>query len=372
MTYCLSCMGEILKDFGVCPHCGFVKEQYIYSADMIAPETILDNRYYIGKAVYSDTFGISYVAFDIIMQRKIIFHQFFINNDTNLIYDIPQENYNFYNYQQREKFIKFYKQLALIKNVPSIPEIYTCRISDTIAYAVCEYISDKTLGHYISVNGAQNYDDAIKILFPVAQGLKAIHDKGMYHGLLSIKNLKFNEQGCLVINDFSGAEITYKNSNENKNSDKNLYDFQKNCIVIQNQRNDIKNFILIIVMLITGNISIDLNTINAKLLKNNNYIPENIQTYISSALDAEKNPDLMTIDCLINNIYNNIDIPEIKIKETSQRQIPKSLYETSQEVGRVIKSCNTSLDTDFYEPIEEQDDDVIVWSGSDKIEFPNE
>ncbi len=336
-------MCPITQDYGVCPHCGFVKSQYIHDDRLIKPETLLDNRYFIGKALYIDQFGASYLAFDEIMKRKIVIRQLIDNlisgyENTDNIQNLS--NRTFYQFQKKERFIQFYNELSLLSEITAIPEIFTSGTADNITYAVYEYTSDRTIEDFIILNGKQNYSKTTEIIFPMIYALRELHFRNMYHGLINTRNLKMNLNNVAVMYEFPGIEINAQESDKGTDT------------IAHNQKNDVMNIIVLILMIMTGSIKpINKNSVNIEYFKNNEIlISEKLQNFMISALDSESDDDCITIDNLLNAMYENLSVDRYERQSRPPMKIPKSVYETASMLGCKIKYCTTSLEDVLSEP----------------------
>lgn len=334
MKYCISCMSPLAAYYGVCPVCGYVRDMYAHDSRLIKPETILDNRYYIGKAIYIDDFGASYLGFDEIMQRKVIIRQL-IENLTdrfkleNHIEVNPTEQYK---YLQKERFISFYNQLSLLSDINSLPEIFTCKPIGEYLYTVYEYISDITLEDYIIRSGRQSYADISAMIFLMVYALRELHSRNMYHGLINTRNLKINSEKIAVICEFPGVEIRPAGLNTDSE------------IIKYNQEKDVVSVLLLILMAMLGSTEpiSRLNISPTYFFDNNIVVPDMLRDFIISAFLPNPSFDL-SMDNLFNAMYDNISVAHYDETQDNFMSIPKSVYEAACNAGRKISYCATSL-----------------------------
>jgi hypothetical protein len=77
---CLNCMadrGELSQTnekWQPCPYCGFDERFLPAVTKGIAPRTLFQNKYVVGRAFHLDPVGQSYFAFDLHLERKISLH----------------------------------------------------------------------------------------------------------------------------------------------------------------------------------------------------------------------------------------------------------------------------------------------------------
>ena len=77
---CLGCFKENKSGMAVCPYCGFEEKSYNEQAvkKMCLPAgTILQGRYLIGKVLGAGGFGITYLAFQMNLNRVVAIKELF-------------------------------------------------------------------------------------------------------------------------------------------------------------------------------------------------------------------------------------------------------------------------------------------------------
>lgn len=68
---CMGCMEEYDDNTTVCPYCGYVKGTPAKEIYQLQPESILSGRYIIGKVLGFGGFGITYIAWDSVLEKKV-------------------------------------------------------------------------------------------------------------------------------------------------------------------------------------------------------------------------------------------------------------------------------------------------------------
>ena len=63
-------MEEYDDNTTVCPYCGYVKGTPAKEIYQLQPESILSGRYIIGKVLGFGGFGITYIAWDSVLEKK--------------------------------------------------------------------------------------------------------------------------------------------------------------------------------------------------------------------------------------------------------------------------------------------------------------
>src|SRR5215467_14303550 len=78
---CMGCMEE--KNGDVCPSpkiCGWIEGGSALSVDQLSPRTVLIDRYVLGRALGQGAFGITYIAWDLMDERKVAIKEYFPRN----------------------------------------------------------------------------------------------------------------------------------------------------------------------------------------------------------------------------------------------------------------------------------------------------
>ena len=198
----------------VCPYCGNSNETYKKSEYALPPFTILNGRYLVGKTIGAGGFGITYLAMDLALERRVAIKEFFMNDamyrtkayavTVSTINKAQEEMYR----ASREKFEREAKILAHLNNMPGIVQVYDFFSENGTAYIAMEYLDGKTLGEYVREKGGRlSLEETKQILYPIMKSLDKIHKEGILHRDVSPDNIKFSEDGSPKLFDFGGAKL---------------------------------------------------------------------------------------------------------------------------------------------------------------------
>ena len=75
---CMRCMGEKQAAGDVCPHCGRRPSEYVMQPHVLPPFTILNGKYLVGEMLGAGGFGISYIALDMGLERRVAIKEFYL------------------------------------------------------------------------------------------------------------------------------------------------------------------------------------------------------------------------------------------------------------------------------------------------------
>ena len=81
MKYCLHCVCKIEDPNGrYCPECGKEHSVSYPQSYELPPETYLNNgRYFVGKRISEGGYGITYIGFDVKLNKRIVIKETFYN-----------------------------------------------------------------------------------------------------------------------------------------------------------------------------------------------------------------------------------------------------------------------------------------------------
>ena len=216
---CLECFRENKSGAAVCPFCGFDEKEYNRKAaeKMCLPAgTILQGKYLIGKMLGAGGFGITYLAFQLNLDRVVAIKEFFpssiaVRGETagsagrNLSIRVSGAGSSELFEKTLSSFEKEGKNLASI-NLPGVVGIYDCFRENFTAYLVMEYISGQNLKKYQETKGGKLEEkEILELLEPVIRSMARIHELGIIHRDISPENLILNSEGKLILVDFGAA-----------------------------------------------------------------------------------------------------------------------------------------------------------------------
>ncbi|MDD5017867.1 MAG: leucine-rich repeat domain-containing protein [Eubacteriales bacterium] len=211
---CMKCMREFDGAYEVCLYCGYKRGLEPVNPLYLPEGTVLDGKYLIGTAVGHGGFGITYVAFDLSLDRKVAIKEYFPYGLSTRTSESPtvlpmttqdaEDNYRY----GREKFIEEARTLARFNQLDSIVYITGYFSQNNTAYIVMEYLDGVDLLQYIKSRGGKiSWEETLHILAPVFDALMAIHAAGMIHRDISPDNIFITIGGKTKLLDFGTARF---------------------------------------------------------------------------------------------------------------------------------------------------------------------
>lgn len=217
-------MHEKQRAQDVCPNCGFNPATYKWPSYALEPYTILNGKYLIGRVLGAGGFGITYIAYDMMLECTRAIKEFFLQGSMYRMSSestgvsvvngsFPQEQMYKVN---REKFIQEARLLAKLDHLPGIVGVYDFFNENDTSYMVLEYLEGMTLKDYVKSRGGRlDYQEVLEKIHPVIKSLQHLHDRGVYHRDISPDNIMVMKDGSLKLFDFGGARVRNAN-NDNR------------------------------------------------------------------------------------------------------------------------------------------------------------
>ncbi len=173
----------------------------------LKPGTILQKgNYRIIKTIGQGGFGITYLAEQVALGRKVAIKEFFMNaycdrEDGSTHVSVPTENNRELVESYKQKFVKEAQLIASLRN-PHIVSIHDIFLENGTAYYVMEYLNNGSLMDIVKKRGPIPEIDAVKYITQVGDALSYIHDRNILHLDVKPSNILINENGGVVLIDF--------------------------------------------------------------------------------------------------------------------------------------------------------------------------
>ena len=167
--------------------------------------TLQDGKYRILKVLGQGGFGITYLAIQVRLDRKVAIKEFFMKdfcerNETTSQVTLGTAGSREMVNSCREKFLKEAKHIAKL-DYPNIIRIIEDFDENSTSYYVMEYIEGGSLENKLGTTGL-SMSDATRYILQVAETLKYIHKKNIAHLDIKPSNIMLNGNDEIVLIDF--------------------------------------------------------------------------------------------------------------------------------------------------------------------------
>ena len=168
--------------------------------------TLQGGRYRIERVLGQGGFGITYLAVQSGLERKVAIKEFFMkelcNRDGSTSHvTLGTEGSRETVARFREKFLKEARNIARL-NHPHIVRIYDIFEENGTAYYVMEYAEGGSLADLLKRRGCLSEPDATCYILQVAEALAYIHAENMNHLDVKPANILLNDRNEAILIDF--------------------------------------------------------------------------------------------------------------------------------------------------------------------------
>jgi len=207
---CLGCF-SVPEQPGSCTSCGFDLARCMQGGDgALAPGTLLRERYVVGRVLGRGGFGITYLGWDLRLQRRRAIKEYFPNGVAQRIgnrADVqPTHGFAALYASGIDKYLEEARLLAQFEHHPCIVSPRDFFASFGTAYLVMEFLEGETLASYVQHQGGRiPYAHALFYLRPVLEALATVHRAGILHRDVSPDNVYVTTEGSSKLLDFGAA-----------------------------------------------------------------------------------------------------------------------------------------------------------------------
>jgi len=169
--------------------------------------TLLQNgKYRIESVLGQGGFGITYMAYQIGLDRKVAIKEFFMsefcNRDADMSHvSVPSVGSRETVEKFKAKFIKEAKNIASL-NSPHIIKIHDIFEENGTAYYVMEYHEGGSLADLVKIGGSLPEHQSLHYIRQIADALQYIHSRNMNHLDVKPGNVLLDDEGNAVLIDF--------------------------------------------------------------------------------------------------------------------------------------------------------------------------
>ena len=163
-------------------------------------------RYEILQTLGQGGFGITYLAEQVLLGRKVTIKKFFMKDccerdGDSFVVSVPTQNNRALVDRFKRKFLREAKMIASM-NHPGIVKILDVFEENETAYYVMDYLSGGSLADIVKKNGPMEESSALKYVLMVADALDYIHSMKIAHLDVKPSNILLDDSGSAVLIDF--------------------------------------------------------------------------------------------------------------------------------------------------------------------------
>jgi serine/threonine protein kinase len=197
----------------LCAHCGWDPTAPPRSSLQLAPGTVLQGAYLVGRVLAEGGLAITYLGWDLPLRRKIAIKEYFPRSiaarqpGTATVAPSAaswRDDYDF----GLGHFLDEGKVLARFADHPCVVSVTNLFGENGTGYLVMAYLEGITLAQFQAASGGRlPYPTAREIMMRVMDGLREIHSQGWLHRDIHPDNIFLTRQGPVKILNFGAARM---------------------------------------------------------------------------------------------------------------------------------------------------------------------
>ncbi len=207
---CFGCMEEI---HGYpCPVCGFDPAQAAAPNYVLPYGAILNGRYIVGKMLGQGGFGITYIGWDLAMERKVAIKEYYPSGQVSR--NPGSRDLTWYTNEQSRQarqngmqmFLKEARKMSKVDNLTNVVRVRDIFQENETAYIVMDFVEGETLKARLDKTGPLTWKQAKDIFLPAIQAMEQVHQADLVHRDISPDNLMLTPDGRVMILDLGAAK----------------------------------------------------------------------------------------------------------------------------------------------------------------------
>ncbi|MCH5348332.1 MAG: serine/threonine protein kinase [Oscillospiraceae bacterium] len=188
--------------------------------DALDAGSILDDRYVISKVIGSGGFGITYLAYDTVLEKSVAVKEFYpkglvVRGIDNITIE-PITSFHAEEFRNgAERFRNEAEILSGLGDNTDVIKVYDCFGQNGTIYYVMEYVHGITINEYTKRYGKISEGQALFAAGNITDTFGHIHSRNIIHRDLSPNNVMLTVDGRVMLVDFGNARPFF---NEVENS----------------------------------------------------------------------------------------------------------------------------------------------------------
>ena len=164
--------------------------------------------YKIEQIIGQGAFGITYLAEDVNLDRKVAIKEYMpaqlaVRADDHSAQPVAAEEAEKY-FWGKERFLNEARLLADVEH-SSVVQVLSVFETNNTAYMVMQYERGESLDNILKRHGTLDQNQLLEVLYPIMEGLEYIHSRNIIHRDVKPSNIYIREEGPPVLLDFGSA-----------------------------------------------------------------------------------------------------------------------------------------------------------------------
>lgn len=213
---CMNCMELLENNEDICSKCGYETDAQ-QSLPFMPKETMLANRYIVGKGLEIDGEGLSYIGYDESKKTKVYIREFYPSNFSSRASDgvgvTTEPNFEKVFKSLRANFFKYFRFVARVRNLPSVVSVYDIFEANNTVYVISEWVEGTRLDRFLGSKGGRlEWNEAKEMFMPFLSSLSRMEAVGIRHLGISPDNILVTKNKELKLTGFATKSLRSANS----------------------------------------------------------------------------------------------------------------------------------------------------------------
>ncbi len=184
--------------------------------DVVLPQQhLLQNRYEIKSVIGIGGFGITYFAWDTLLEKNIAIKEYYPNGLVNrtvdrkvsVFVDDQVEEFE----RGKNRFLREARELSRFTDCKNVVSVFDFFEANNTAYMIMEYLQGNTLKGYMDSHGGRVEESmAVNVIFTLMDTLETIHTAGVVHRDIAPDNVFICSDNTIKLLDFGAARQATK------------------------------------------------------------------------------------------------------------------------------------------------------------------
>lgn len=175
---------------------------------------ILNGKYIVGKVLGQGGFGITYVGFDLVLEKKVAIKEYFPVNTGAVSRNLATGELIWYEGSVDgiskeagyKSCLREARKMAKVEEIPGVVSVRDLFEENNTAYIVMSFIEGTTLKQMLKQQGNMTFAQCVETLSPVLQALDRVNAEGIIHRDISPDNIMLTPNGTAWVLDMGAAK----------------------------------------------------------------------------------------------------------------------------------------------------------------------
>ncbi|MBC8558851.1 protein kinase domain-containing protein [Fumia xinanensis] len=207
---CMGCMRDKGEE-EVCPFCGYSDTSPRFPS-YLAPRTVINNRYVVGKVLSYNGESVTYIGYDVIGERKVKVHEYF--PDTLVTRGEDGKSVAVNNGRQIQfkaymsDFIEIAEKLSRMRTLTCITQVFAICYQNNTVYSILEFVEGISLKTYLEKRDVMlTWTETSDLLLPLVKTLAIVHEEGLIHRGISTDSVILSRSKMVKLDGFAISAV---------------------------------------------------------------------------------------------------------------------------------------------------------------------